>query len=757
MKKHGLRLDAIVLTAAMVMGTFVFSPNKNVVLADGEIDCTTETAIKEAVENAQPGETVKIRVTSGIPLQQSIEVDDGKTLVLEVLGALFTMSDANIIHLEEGSNLVYSGGTVQVGNAAMVYGEGDNDIEILGGDITTKGCIVSYSGNLVIDGNPVFHLDSGATGVIEMRGDGDTLCLKGGSFDYSHIGDISSSSQEVYGVVHMLKKGLITIEGGVFTGCKTNMGGALVHADDGAIVVSGANKLTIKENSDYSLIGGGAFYLGNGASLEVNSPIDANTNTASANGGFVYVSEGASCIINDSSLTLNGANSGGAIYSEGTLELSNVQIMNNTASLNSAGVFASGGVAVSGKVIIKDNKCTTTSQRSNLYLPNGEGDTKALISVVDVLTEAEIGVTVDDLPETQDTSSVITSGLKDSNSSYQVFFSDVEKNEEELEYAVKEENNEAAIVLIGEPQHDYTPSWSLTIGGEVKLICKVFIPDDSLNENTYVTFNFVDSSSENKTVKCNSNMIPDDDGKYTFVGPSVRIPELADEIVVTLHLDNGTEIPLQSSYNKNITVADVAKAIMGPYMNNEREKYEYLKALLIFGGYAQSYFGHNTTNLAYSNVQYSINNLSPMEYDESFGDRSITKPDGCEETNLTYFASTVLMWTNVSIRHYFFVNDGKIENYVFYYGDTELTPKLAPGTQRYYYVDFGSIDATNYPTQYEMTVKLKSTGAEVLTVKYSVMNYLMRKASLENGDALYALVRSAYNFYVKTKDLSSQA
>lgn len=164
------------------------------------------------------------------------------------------------------------------------------------------------------------------------------------------------------------------------------------------------------------------------------------------------------------------------------------------------------------------------------------------------------------------------------------------------------------------------------------------------------------------------------------------------------------------------TVKEYADYIISHPDDYSSETIDMVKALLNYGGYVQTYFSHNTDNLA--NQDYELT-LPDVTLGEEYNSTVTGSVEG-----LSYVGTSLMLTTETGIRHYFKA-DVDISGYTFTRTDTgeTLTP-VQKGD--YYYVEIKGISAKNLSGMYELSV---NDGA--YTISYSV--YTNIKAVLESG------------------------
>lgn len=114
------------------------------------------------------------------------------------------------------------------------------------------------------------------------------------------------------------------------------------------------------ENCDFdtnNALVGGAIYTKNIALIE-NSKFDGNGREMdNSKGGAIYLKDGEYLSINNSQITNNHANEGGAIYTTGAIDVNNSDLHSNIANSNNVGIDTIGGaIYANGDVNIENTE-----------------------------------------------------------------------------------------------------------------------------------------------------------------------------------------------------------------------------------------------------------------------------------------------------------------------------------------------------------------------------------------------------------------
>lgn len=276
----------------------------------------------------------------------------------------FTMYGGKITnnHVIKGSNNEGGGVNMHTGGTFTMYG----------GEISGNAC--SDTGGGVISAGTYLKLYGGtiSNNTADKRGGGVftnmTLTISDGI-------TITGNKSEQGGGIYTYDED-ITINGGNITGNTATYGGGVYHIGDyrtcDTLTISGSATITGNTATD-----GGGVYVESGkntsnwnkgqGALQINGGSITN-NTATGNGGGVYINERGL-------LTITGGN-----------------VTDNTATVNGSGVYFNGESKkfnISGNINVTGNK--KSGKANNIYLPNGQ-----IIKIMGELTNTTpIGVTTE--------------------------------------------------------------------------------------------------------------------------------------------------------------------------------------------------------------------------------------------------------------------------------------------------------------------------------------------------------------------------
>ena len=215
---------------------------------------------------------------------------------------------------------------------------------------------------------------------------------------------------------------------------------------------------------------------------------------------------------------------------------------------------------------------------------------------------------------------------------------------------------------------------------------------------------------------------------------NVAAKEMTSNITAQMVTSNGTgtEYPY--------TVRQYADAIIAsPETYNSSKPAELsalVKAMLTYGGRAQSYFEYNDTDLANDGIEYTGDDFS---YNSRF-----TKPEKNASEHVSYYGTSILLRDKTVQRHYFKLADPEnIDMYSFTIGGTSVTPVRYEDGSSYYYIDSAPIKATDLGTP--LTVVVSYEGNEAISFSYCPMDYAVY--DIENSTAAKDVMQALYWYW----------
>ena len=195
--------------------------------------------------------------------------------------------------------------------------------------------------------------------------------------------------------------------------------------------------------------------------------------------------------------------------------------------------------------------------------------------------------------------------------------------------------------------------------------------------------------------------------------------QMTDEIVIVV---NGTAV------EETYSVREYADVILtGDY---DADVQNLVKAMLCYGGAAQTYFDYNASNLASSGIEFTV--AVPA------GETEVAVTDNLE--GLNFYGASLVHQNKIAVRIYF---AGSIDGLTFTANGEACTPVLKNGM---YYVEIADILPQQLGSEVSVTV---SNGTQTLSVSYSPLTYMIRMYNkAESTDATKALVQALYGYYL---------
>lgn len=251
--------------------------------------------------------------------------------------------------------------------------------------------------------------------------------------------------------------------------------------------------------------------------------------------------------------------------------------------------------------------------------------------------------------------------------------------------------------------------------------------DDALKNDQGTLFAIEHRNGSKEYLGVADNETTDNGDKFTVY---VNAKEMADDVTVYIKNDEST------GKKYTYSIKDYAKDLLtsSDYDNNIKGL---VKTMLVYGGYAQLYFGYNTDNLAsdIDGVEISTN-VSDVVIPEKYK-KQIT---GTLPTGVEYTGSTLVLEGLTRYRHYFKTDDPSVFGEK---GDKYWYEQKGDE----YYIEISGIYAGDLGSEYTVEI-----GDWVL--KYSAMSYAY--AITNNTDKysteLVDLVKSMYNLYIASDE-----
>ena len=230
---------------------------------------------------------------------------------------------------------------------------------------------------------------------------------------------------------------------------------------------------------------------------------------------------------------------------------------------------------------------------------------------------------------------------------------------------------------------------------------------------------------------------------YKFSCP-VNAAQMSDTIETRIVIDNNTKE--EFSYS----VKEYATELLSKSNEYPAETIKLVKALLNYGTAAQNFFKYNTDKPANAGLSDTDKAVAAADFEEY---KAVIKTDSAngQSNGLTYYGSSLICKSEMTVRHYFMVNEGcDINNYKFSYvnadgNEVSLTPKKA--SDGVYCVDINGIMARNLNCNYACKVTGKNKAC-IFELDYGPFSYSQKVINSGNSsDKLKNLVNALYWYW----------
>ena len=230
---------------------------------------------------------------------------------------------------------------------------------------------------------------------------------------------------------------------------------------------------------------------------------------------------------------------------------------------------------------------------------------------------------------------------------------------------------------------------------------------------------------------------------YKFSCP-VNAAQMSDTIETRIVIDNKTEE--EYSYS----VKEYATELLSKSNEYPEETIKLVKALLNYGTAAQNFFKYNTDKPANAGLSDTDKAVAAADFAAY---KAVIKTDSAnsQSNGLTYYGSSLICKSEMTVRHYFMVNEGcDINNYKFSYvnadgNEVSLTSKKA--SDGVYCVDINGIMARNLNSNYACKVTGKNKTC-IFELDYGPFSYSQKVIDSGNSsEELKNLVNALYWYW----------
>ena len=283
---------------------------------------------------------------------------------------------------------------------------------------------------------------------------------------------------------------------------------------------------------------------------------------------------------------------------------------------------------------------------------------------------------------------------------------------------------------------------SITLKDNIDVNYYMEMSDSVFEHDAYLEFKIA-----GQTYKINASDAAEvnENGKtlYKFSCP-VNAAQMSDTIKTRIVIDNKTEE--EYSYS----VKEYASELLSKSNEYPAETVKLVKALLNYGAAAQTFFKYNTDNPANGILSDADKAVDAADFDAY---KAVIKAGSANGQNngLTYYGSSLICKSEMTVRHYFMVNEGcDINNYKFSYvnadgNEVSLTPKKA--SDGVYCVDINGIMARNLNSIFACKVTEKNKAC-IFELDYGPFSYSQKVINSGNSsEKLKNLVNALYWYW----------
>lgn len=283
---------------------------------------------------------------------------------------------------------------------------------------------------------------------------------------------------------------------------------------------------------------------------------------------------------------------------------------------------------------------------------------------------------------------------------------------------------------------------SITLKDNIDVNYYMEMSDSVFEHDAYLEFKI-----GGQTYKLNASDVAEvnENGKtlYKFSCP-VNAAQMSDTIETRIVIDNKTEEEYLYS------VKEYATELLSKSNEYPAETIKLVKALLNYGTAVQNFFKYNSDKPANAGLSDTDKAVAAADFEEY---KAVIKTDSAngQSNGLTYYGSSLVCKSEMTVRHYFMVNEGcDINNYKFSYVNAygnvvSLTPKKA--SDGVYCVDINGIMARNLNSNYACKVTEKNKAC-ILELDYGPFSYSQKVINSGNSsEELKNLVNALYWYW----------
>lgn len=281
-----------------------------------------------------------------------------------------------------------------------------------------------------------------------------------------------------------------------------------------------------------------------------------------------------------------------------------------------------------------------------------------------------------------------------------------------------------------EDSHGEVKGYEAIVEGDVSLNIAIDLKDNIVNENGEVvaTDAYVEVTTTSGTKVFNVTELSGSSHSEANASlmMSVTAPQMNDDITIQVFDGNGG-----SGAKQTFSVREYAEAVIG---GNYADKDKNLaKHMLNYGAMSQIYFGYNSNDLANKNI-------GKVDMDAVPNDGQPAKVVG-DDIGLSYFGSSLVMNSKISMRFYFTLDDGAdINDYTFSKGYPFYSTR-----DKMYRIEIDNIAPNMLAT--DIVVQI-TKGDVTKAITYSPMDYIQRQFYGTASNSLKNMLQALYNYHM---------
>jgi hypothetical protein len=380
----------------------------NIIIAPRTVTATTEAALRTLLEQAKPGESLRLSTATSQTLKLSDQILIDKELTLWGMGQDKTILDAQALNrhfwIKPGAKFTLNDLTLTNG-LAKDDGSTLAD-EPLGGAIFNESILTLERVRIIksraVRGGGVFNLESGTLNVLESvigQKNASNVATRSGGGLFNDSGKMNVLKSQISfnqgvergGGIYNHLNGALVVEESTFDG-NISWDGTAIKNDNAQIGTASTiiRKSTIKNHQASQFEGGGIFNRGR---LELYDSTVSNNSTLLGEGGGIYSLGATSVVILDHTTLSNnsGAANGGGINNtsaSSTLIIRNgSQITGNKSKRTGGGIFNEGKLTITADCQVTGNTANTSNKG---FVGGGLYNTGALVNTTTATLTAVI-------------------------------------------------------------------------------------------------------------------------------------------------------------------------------------------------------------------------------------------------------------------------------------------------------------------------------------------------------------------------------